>query len=92
MLDAVLQVQKQRPRYWKLLYFKQQGPLVWWDGVICDETDTVVVVNLPKQDISLRAKRRLFDDRCAVGTQVRVRVGKVQPLWNDIQVLEVQTV
>ena len=33
-LDAAGQVQRFRPRYWKLLYFRQQGDAAWWDGVI----------------------------------------------------------
>ena len=36
-LDAAGQVQRFRPRYWKLLYFKQQGDR-WWPAVITDET------------------------------------------------------
>ena len=29
-LDAAGQVQRFRPRYWKLLYFRQQGDKKWW--------------------------------------------------------------
>ena len=35
-LDAVGQIQRFRPRYWKLLYFRQQGDKVWWDAVVTE--------------------------------------------------------
>ena len=87
-LSQVQPVQRQRPRYWKLLYFKQQGDKVFWPGVICDDGDSYLTVNLPEQGFSLRARRQLFDDRVAPGSKVRVRIGKVQPIWNDIQIVE----
>ena len=87
-LERVGQVQRLRPRYWKLVYFKQQGDRVWWQGVVTEENDTFVMVSLPAQAISIRAKRQLFDERIAPGSPVLVRIGKVQPLWNEIQILE----
>lgn len=90
-LEGVSHVQRARPRYWKLLYFKQQGSQKWWDGIISDENENYFSVHLPHEAITLRAKRRLFDDRAAIGKRVRVRIGKVQPLWNDIMILEAET-
>ncbi|MBQ7584713.1 MAG: RNB domain-containing ribonuclease [Desulfovibrionaceae bacterium] len=90
-LSNVGSVQRHRPRYWKLLYFKQQGDKVFWPGVVCDDGDSYLTVNLPDQSLSIRAKRQLFDERVGPGTAVKVRIGKVQPLWNDIQILEAVT-
>lgn len=87
-LDAVSQVQRFRPRYWKLLYLRQQGDKVWHEAVITDETDTTVFLSLPLVQILLRGKRSLFDDRTEPGRRCLVRVGKINPVANDIQILE----
>ena len=89
-LERVSPVQRMRPRYWKLVYFRQQGDKVFYSGVITEENDSFVTVNLPQQAMIIRAKRQLFDDRLYPGMPVRVRIGKVQPLWNELQVLEAQ--
>ncbi len=91
VLDAVGQVQRFRPRYWKLLYFRQQGDKVWWPGVITEENDVMVSVSLPEQGFFVRGRRRLFDERACPGMDVRLRLGKVQPLYNEIQILEAVT-
>ena len=87
-LDAVSQVQRFRPRYWKLLYLRQRGDKVWHEAVITDETDTTVFLSLPLVQILLRGKRSLFDDRTEPGRRCLVRVGKINPVSNDIQILE----
>ncbi len=90
-LESATQVQKFRPRYWKLLYFRQQGDQAWWDGVITEENDAFVTVSLPAQGMFVRGKRHLFDERAAAGLAVSVRIGKVNPLYNEIQILEAMT-
>ena len=87
-LDAVSQVQRFRPRYWKLLYLRQHGDKIWHEAVITDETDTTVFLSLPLVQILLRGKRSLFDDRTEPGRRCLVRVGKINPVNNDIQILE----
>lgn len=87
-LDAAGQVQRFRPRYWKLLYFRQQGDRVWWPGVVTEENDLFVNVSLPAQDIFVRGRRRAFDERTCPGMPVAVRLGKVNPLYNELQVVE----
>ncbi|QCC86747.1 RNB domain-containing ribonuclease [Desulfovibrio desulfuricans] len=87
-LDAAGQVQRFRPRYWKLLFFRQKGDKVWWHGVITEENDAFVTVSLPDQGMFVRGKRRLFDERAHPGLAVDVRIGKVQPLYNEIMILE----
>lgn len=87
-LDAAGQVQRFRPRYWKLLFFRQKGDKVWWNGVITEENDAFVTVSLPDQGMFVRGKRRLFDERAHPGLAVDVRIGKVQPLYNEIMILE----
>ena len=88
--DAAVSVQKQRPRYWKLVYFKQQGDKIWYEAAIADENDAFVTVNLQNEAIQLRAKRSLFGEKAMPGQACQVRVGKVYPLNNEIQLVAVE--
>jgi len=88
-LDAAGQVQRFRPRYWKLLYVRQQGDKFWWDGVVTEENEGFVTVNLPREQLFVRGKRKLFNDRVYAGQAVQLRLGKVDPLDNKISILEV---
>ncbi|MCR4667140.1 MAG: RNB domain-containing ribonuclease [Desulfovibrio sp.] len=87
-LERAGRVQRNRPRYWKLVYFRQQGETVWWSGTVTDINEHVVTVSLPREAISVRGKRALFDDRTLPGSSVRIRIGKVLPLWNELQIVE----
>ena len=89
VLEAVGQVQRFRPRYWKLLYFRQQGDKMWWPGVITEENDAFVSVSLPEQALFVRGRRQLFDERACPGMEVMVRLGKINPLWNEVQIMDV---
>ena len=88
-LDAAGQVQRTRPRYRKLLYVRQHGDTFWWDGVVTEENDTFVTVSLPREQILVRGKRKLFSDRVYAGQAVQLRLGRVNPLENKIFILEV---
>jgi exoribonuclease-2 len=87
-LEATGQVQRFRPRYWKLQYFRQQGDKIWWPGVITEENDVFVNVSLPDQGLFVRGRRQLFDERACPGMPVSVRLGKINPLYNEVQILE----
>lgn len=89
VLEAVGHIQRYRPRYWKLLYFRQQGDKVWWNGVITEENENFVNVSLPHQGLFARGRRELFDERACPGQHVKLRLGKVNPLYNEIHILEV---
>ena len=86
--DAVTQVQRMRPRYWKLLFFKQQGDKRWWDAVVADENEAFATIALPWAQLLVRGKRRQFDEKLHPGMRLKVRIGKVNPLLGEIQVLE----
>lgn len=88
--DAVSQVQRFRPRYWKLLFFQQQGEDKWWPGVVADENDAVVTVSLPWAQLLVRGRRKLFDEKIIPGLRLELRLGKVDPLMNDISILDVR--
>ena len=87
-VEAVAQVQRFRPRYWKLVFFRQQGDKEWWDGIVTEENDAFATVALPWAQMFARGKRRLFDDKICPGTPVSVRIGKVNPLFNELFILE----
>lgn len=89
-LDAVSQIQRFRPRYWKLQFFRQQGDKKWWDGVVAEENEAFATIALPWAQLMVRGRRRQFDEKLYPGMQVQVRLGKVQPLANEIQILEVR--
>lgn len=91
-LDVAGQVQRFRPRYWKLLYIRQQGDKAWWDAVVTEENDAFASVSLPREQLFVRGRRHLFGERACPGQRVQVRLGKVNPLYNEIQLLEVAEV
>lgn len=88
-LEAATQVQRFRPRYWKLLYFKQHGDKCWWDAVITEENDLFASVCLPAEQLILRVRRKNLT-RANPGQTLQVRIGKVRPLYNEIQIIDVQ--
>ena len=87
--DAVAQVQRFRPRYWKLLFYKQMGDKMWWDAVVTEENDAFATLSLPLTQIVVRAKRKTMGEKVFPGEKVKVRLGKIDPLRNEIRVLAV---
>lgn len=87
-LDAAGMAQRFRPRYWKLLYLRQLGEKVWHNGIITEENDNFVNVSLPVENIFVRGRRNVFEERATPGVAVKVRLGKINPLANDVQILE----
>lgn len=87
-LDAAGQVQRFRPRYWKLLHYKQKGEKALHSVVVTEENQYFVSVSLPEAQIFLRGPRKLFGDKIYPGQRFAVRLGKIDPLANEIQILE----
>ncbi len=87
--DMAGQVQRFRPRYWRLQYMRQEGDKKWWDAVITEENDNFATVSLPREQLIVRGRRHLFGERACPGQEVQVRIGKVNPLYNEISLLEV---
>ncbi len=88
-LDAAGQIQRFRPRYWRLLYMRQQGDKKFFDAIVTEENDAFATVNLPHEQLIVRGKRHFFGERACPGQAVQVRIGKVNPLYNEIALLEV---
>jgi exoribonuclease-2 len=96
-LELAGQVQRCRPRYWKLLFFQQQEQLAqsggsglkYWDATITDENNYFVQLMIEVARINLRVSRELCGERAMPGAHVKVRLGRIDPLRNDIQVMEI---
>lgn len=89
-LEAVGRIQRFRTRYWKLLYLRQQGQGYAWSAVLVDETPAQAVFALPAEQILVRAPKRLVGEKCSVGGRYLLRLSKVDPLLNEIKVLDVR--
>lgn len=87
-MEAVSQVQRFRPRYWKLVYFRQQGEKVWWQGTVTEVNDAFVTVSLPWAQLFVRGRRKFFDEKVFPGQEIEIRLGKIKPLQNEIMLLE----
>ena len=86
-MGQVSRIQKFRPRYWKLLYFKQQAKHTTWSGVVVDNSGPVVL-SLPREQVLIRAPHDVFGGKTRIGQAFRLRLGKIDPLNNEIHVLE----
>ncbi len=93
-LEAAGQVQRFRPRYWKYLYIQQQARLhgeeCCWKAEVAEENDMWVRVQLPEVQLGLRGKRTLFGEKVFPGQELRVRLGKVNPLRSEAVILNVR--
>lgn len=91
-LDASGQVQRFRPRYWKLVYFQQQeqknkASRPYYSGTISDVGGAYLMVSLDGYQLAVRGAKNLLDEPYA-GQKVQVRLGKINPLRNEIVAVE----
>jgi exoribonuclease II len=87
-LDMVGRIQRFRPRYWKLLSFKQQGKEARHEAVVVDEGPQFVFLSLPREQFFVRGPRGLFSEKLVPGQRLCIRLGKIDPLNNEVHVLE----
>lgn len=92
--DAVSQVQRMRPRYWRFVYIQQeakrQSEKCGFHAIVSDENDMYVTITLSREQLLVRAKRNLFGDKALLGQEVYVRLGKINPLRGEMNILSVQ--
>jgi exoribonuclease-2 len=86
--ELVGQVQRMRPRYWKYEYFRQNHKKMRWSGVIVDSGSVLVTIALPDLQLFLKAPRKIFGDKIRLGQCFSIRIGKVDPLNNEIKIVE----
>ena len=87
-MDAVGQIQRFRPRYWKLVYLKRHCRERTFTGVAVDEAPQWVGLALPEVQIFVRAHRDMLGEKVRPGQRFALRLGKIDPLTNEIRVLE----
>ncbi len=83
-LQLVSKIQKYRTRYWKLLYFKRSKEKL--SGVIVGEEGENLVFSLPKEQILLKAPKKMFNVRDFLGKRVTLKLGYVDPLTNTVKI------
>ncbi len=82
------QVQRMRPRYWKYEYFRRNHKKMRWSGIIVDAGSVLVTISLPDMQMFLKAPRKIFGDKIRLGQRFAIRIGKVDPLNNEIKIVE----
>jgi len=87
-VDAVGRIQRFRPRYWKLLYLRQRCRERMFSGVAVDEAGGYVTLSLPDLQIYVRAPRDMLGEKISAGQPYQLRLGRIDPLTNEIRVLE----
>ena len=85
--QAVARIQKFRTRYWKLLYCQRWCNFQTWEGVVL-EVGELVSVSLPREQLLLRAPKKLFGEKVYPGQKYRLTLGKIDPLNNQIKILD----
>jgi exoribonuclease-2 len=86
--QAVGKIQRFRPRYWKYLFFKQKAPTHRWTGEVVEHTDRMVTLSLSQEQLFLKAPKSIFGDKVQLGQRFSIRIGKVDPLTNELRIAE----
>ena len=85
-LQAVGRIQRFRPRYWKLLWLARTEEPV--EAVVVDAKGKLVSFSLPLIQIYVRAPKAMLDSPPSPGDRYMLRFKRVDPLTNEIKVLE----
>jgi exoribonuclease-2 len=86
--ELVGQVQRMRPRYWKYEYFRQNHKKIRWSGIIVESGSHLATIALPDLQLFLKAPCTIFGDKVRLGQRFSIRIGKVDPLNNEIKIVE----
>ena len=86
--QAVSQIQRFRIRYWKLLYLKRLSKVKAWDGVVVSDNGTMVTLSLPREQLFVRGEKKLFGEKIIPGQRYQLRLGRIDPLNNEIHVIK----
>ena len=86
-IQAVSVIQRYRPRYWKLLFLAQHGRTPH-PAVLVDDSGPYPTLALPQLQINVRAPRHMLGDKLYPGQRFDLVFGRVDPLTNELKVLE----
>jgi exoribonuclease-2 len=84
--EAVGRIQRFRPRYWKLVYFRQNRKEQF--EAVAVEDGQLVTLALPREQLYDRVPRQMLGDKIYPGQRFLVRLHKVNPLTNELRVAE----
>lgn len=84
-LEAVGQVQRYRPRYWKLEYIRQHKGEPF-EALVVDDAGPFPTLAMPDMQLYVRAPRDMLGGKLRPGQRFAIRFGKVDPLMNESRV------
>jgi exoribonuclease-2 len=85
-VEAASRIQRYRTRYWKLEYFRQRKDQ-FFSAVVVEDAQ-FVSATLPREQFFVRAPRDLFGEKVYPGKRFAVRLGKINPLLNEVRLME----
>lgn len=86
-MQSVSQVQRFRPRYWKLHYLATRRKEMQ-DAIVVEENGPFPSLAIPFLQINVRAPRKLLGDKLYPGQMFQINFGKIDPLGNEIKIAE----
>lgn len=86
-LQLVVKIQRFRPRYWKLLYLSQNKKS-WHHSVVVDDNGPLATLSMPEIQINVRVPRPMLGDKLYPGQGFQIRFNKIDPLTNELRVVE----
>lgn len=86
-VQEVGQVQRFRPRYWKLVHLSQHKREPF-QAVVVDDAGPYPTLSLPDLQITTRVPRNMLGDRVQPGMAFEVFCGRIDPLANELKVVE----
>ncbi len=86
-IQEVGQIQRFRPRYWKLAYLAQNRREPY-PAVVVDDLGPYPTLALPELQLQVRLPRGMLGDKVHPGMPVTVVFGRIDPLTNELKVLE----
>lgn len=84
--EAAGRIQRFRPRYWKLVYFRQNRKEQF--EAVAVEDGQLVTLALPREQLYVRVPRQILGDKIYPGQRFLIRLHKVNPLTNELRVAE----
>lgn len=88
-IQEVGQIQRYRPRYWKLVYLAQHKREPF-PALLVDDVGPYPTLALPELQLTVRVPRNMLGEKAHPGMAVTVTFGRIDPLTNELKVLEAQ--
>jgi Exoribonuclease R len=86
-IQEVGQVQRYRPRYWKLVYLAQHKREPF-PAVVVEDAGPYPTLSMPDLQITVRVPRNILGDRVQPGMHFELFFGRIDPLTNELKVIE----